>query len=82
MELNTTHRIDYLDTVKALAIFCVILGHSIQYFDVSGELKWMYSFIYSFHMPLFMAVSGFFLSKLFDMRLTTNNNIMNNKKMQ
>lgn len=62
-------RIAYLDNLKAFTIFCVVLGHSIQYFDNSGVLGWLYGVIYSFHMPLFMVISGFFLSKLFETRI-------------
>lgn len=49
------------DAIKALAIFLVILGHCIQY--LSGLDYWnnsLFQFIYSFHMPLFFMVSGFF----------------------
>ena len=57
-ERNLT--IDYL---KAFAIVLVVLGHSLQYglgqpndgiFD-----NWLMKFIYSFHMPLFMMISGY-----------------------
>lgn len=51
-----------LDLLKAFAIFCVVWGHSIQYF---GRSSWffdnpVFAFIYSFHMPLFMFISGYF----------------------
>lgn len=62
-------RIEYLDSLKAFAIFCVVLGHSIQCFDKTGVMNEVYSVIYSFHMPLFMVISGFFISKLFAMRI-------------
>lgn len=54
-------RIYYIDFLKLLAIFIVIWGHSIQY--MSSDVFWgnpMCEFIYSFHMPLFMVLSGFF----------------------
>lgn len=57
METNTK-RIAFLDMTKFFAIFCVILGHA----TVNGHL---YEFIYSFHMPLFMVVSGYFMGKSF-----------------
>ena len=56
-------RIAYLDTVKLLTIFLVILGHVTQMMVhgwVVGEHLWKP--IYSFHMPLFMLVSGYFVS--------------------
>ena len=46
-----------IDLTKVLAIFLVTIGHS-----VVGPIK---DLIYSFHMPLFFFISGFFLSKYF-----------------
>ena len=63
------NRIVELDNLKAFAIFCVVLGHTIQHFDRTGTMDEVYSVIYSFHMPLFMTISGFFISKLFTMRI-------------
>ncbi len=55
-------RIEYLDLVKLFTIYLVILGHVIAMmvngYSVGGRL---YAFIYSFHMPLFMLLSGFFV---------------------
>lgn len=50
-----------MDMLKGFAIFMVIAGHTIQYL-ISGDYcdKSAYRVIYSFHMPLFMAISGFF----------------------
>ena len=48
-------RIVFWDLIKGIAIFLVILGHS----NISGFL---YRFIFSFHMPLFMLVSGYFFA--------------------
>lgn len=50
-----------LDAVKALAILLVVYGHCIQY--ISGTEFWenrIFQIIYSFHMPLFFMLSGFF----------------------
>ena len=56
-------RIVYLDLVKLFTIYLVILGHVIAMmvngYSVGEKL---YSFIYSFHMPLFMLLSGYFVS--------------------
>lgn len=51
----------YLDAVKAIAIILTVLGHCIQWIlgDSFGEDK-LELFIYSFHMPLFMIISGYF----------------------
>lgn len=53
MERN---RINYIDYAKGLAILCVLLGHM----EISPILKHS---IYSFHMPLFFILSGYFLKK-------------------
>ena len=59
-------RSEYLDVIKGCAIILVVLGHCIQF--GSGRLFFVnqmcfsdpvFSFIYGFHMPLFMVVSGF-----------------------
>lgn len=55
-------RIMTFDLVKFIAIFCVLWGHIIQYLRHQGECyeNLTYQIIYSFHMPLFMIVVGFF----------------------
>jgi fucose 4-O-acetylase-like acetyltransferase len=61
----STPRLEYVDFLKAFTIFCVLWGHVIQQLD--NGLDWfhctqnpVFAFIYSFHMPLFFMVSGFF----------------------
>lgn len=56
-------RIAYLDIVKLVTIYLVILGHVLVMMK-DGLIvgKRMIDFIYSFHMPLFMLLSGFFFS--------------------
>ena len=51
-----TKRLDYLDMVKGIGIFFVVLGH-IEY--ISNPLR---VWISSFHMPLFFVVSGLLLA--------------------
>ena len=46
-------RIEYIDIARGIAILLMIVGHAIK-----PGLK--YAFIFSFHMPLFIIVSGFF----------------------
>lgn len=50
-------RIDYLDTAKGIAILLVVAGHTLSNF-IPGTMigRW----IYSFHMPLFFILSGYF----------------------
>ena len=48
-------RIEWIDTLKGFAIFCVVLGHLNMWLPIE---KW----IYSFHMFLFFFISGFLFS--------------------
>lgn len=63
--MSNTPRLVSIDYLKSFAIFCVILGHSIQNVSSTTVLNPLHDAIYSFHMPLFMIASGFFLSKSF-----------------
>lgn len=66
----------WIDALKFFAIFLVLWGHCIQYFLSSFYLdEPVYRFIYSFHMPLFMMVSGYLfgLSTKRDIRLLIKN---------
>lgn len=53
----------FIDIIKGVAIFLMLWGHCIQYCIVGSGLDFwdncVFKFIYSFHMPLFMLVSGF-----------------------
>ena len=64
MEKN---RIEWVDTVKAIGMFLVFYGHYVeQLFLLEGEngmAMMQYKFIYSFHMPLFFMLSGFFAKR-------------------
>ena len=55
-------RNSYLDFVRGIAIYCVLWGHCIQYGMVNGGNFFenpIFKFIYSFHMPMFMLISGY-----------------------
>ena len=59
-------RNEYLDIVKGIAIIFVVLGHCIQFGSgkevFTSECFYddaLFKFIYCFHMPVFMAVSGY-----------------------
>ena len=58
-------RIIWFDILKLFAMFLVVWGHCIQRFiaEDASDIE-IYRFIYSFHMPLFMCISGFFASNL------------------
>ena len=53
-------RVDEIDIAKGLGILLVIVGHLLP------EDSWMRQIIYSFHMPLFMFISGglFYYTKI------------------
>ena len=58
-------RLPYLDNVKFFLIVCVVLGHAIKMgptdtFDSARSLSVL---IYSFHMPLFIFLSGLLLNR-------------------
>ena len=55
-----------IDNLKVLLIFFVVLGHVVEYY-IQGNSFFMglYLFIYFFHMPLFVFISGY-LSKNID----------------
>lgn len=55
----------YLDIVKYFTIFCVIWGHVVQQTCLlkNPSIDYIYRFIYTFHMPLFMGICGYFFAK-------------------
>lgn len=61
-------RNEYLDIVKYVTIFCVLWGHIVQQAfsmgisDANPYLDGVYRTIYTFHMPLFMGICGYFFS--------------------
>ena len=58
-DMNRNKKIDF---IKAFAIITVIVGHSIQFGSGPDYFYFgnpVFRFIYSFHMPLFMLISGY-----------------------
>jgi fucose 4-O-acetylase-like acetyltransferase len=57
------NRINFLDFAKGILIILVVIGHSIQFLMYGGSETFfadpLFKAIYMFHMPLFMAISGF-----------------------
>lgn len=51
-----------MDNLKALLILCVVLGHLLELNKGYGINKLLYIFIYLFHMPAFVYVTGYFAS--------------------
>lgn len=53
-------KIKYLDTVRAIAIILIVVGHTLVH---SYHCKMVFKFIYSFHVPLFFILSGYLYKK-------------------
>lgn len=51
-------RIEYIDIARGIGILLVVMGHN----DFAVVSPFMYKLIYSFHMPLFFFLSGYFLN--------------------
>lgn len=67
---HSSTRIEYIDALKGFAILCVVLGHiALGYLEnntipeANVIFKAIHQLIYAFHMPLFMAISGFLYYK-------------------
>lgn len=65
-EVKVSKRNVYIDYLKAITIFLVVVGHCIQ-FGSGHEVyenqlyfnNFLFRLIYSFHMPMFMIISGY-----------------------
>lgn len=60
MENKSSTRILWPDILKTFAVFLVILGHISSTYDSREYFSPVALWIYSFHMPLFMMLSGMF----------------------
>lgn len=61
MQPHNSSRVRLWDFVKFLAVFLVIWGHCIKgFFSSDCHDSAMFRYINSFHMPLFMMISGYF----------------------
>ncbi|MEG0152881.1 acyltransferase family protein [Niameybacter sp.] len=69
--LIVKERVYLLDNLKGLLIFLVVFGHSLELFkDDYFATQVLYTFIYLFHMPAFVFVSGYFSKNLDKSRAT------------
>ncbi len=57
-----SERVAKWDNLKVIMIFCVVLGHTLYEFigKGTGTAKGIYLFIYTFHMPVFIFLTGMF----------------------
>jgi fucose 4-O-acetylase-like acetyltransferase len=51
-------RIEYIDVARGIGILLVVMGHN----DFAAISPFLYKVIYSFHMPMFFFLSGYFLN--------------------
>ncbi len=64
MEKAARARNSYWDNLKGILILLVVCGHLCErYIDDSGLLRHIWIVVYSFHMPLFIFVNGYFARK-------------------
>lgn len=66
-------RTAYFDNAKLVLIFLVVFGHMIQPFtDGSHGINTLYMWIYTFHMPAFIFLAGFFAKGLGNKKYVMN----------
>lgn len=63
MEKTNNKRNVTIDVLRGIAVISVIIGHSIQRGMVVNYYNTFFKIIYTFHMPLFMLLSGYSLQK-------------------
>lgn len=62
---QTNPRDHSFDNIRAVLIFLVIFGHALEYFRLTDHVaEFIYVFIYFFHMPVFIFISGYFSKNL------------------
>lgn len=55
--------VNLIDFMKGLSILLVVFGHSIQVNYTNFDEIFIFKLIYSFHMPMFIAISGYLAAK-------------------
>lgn len=58
--IDKRERLDYLDVAKGIGIIAVIIGHM--------GLSHVNQFVFTFHMPLFFLIAGYFISDKYDFK--------------
>lgn len=54
-----------MDNLKALLLFCVAFGHTLDIYKATGGIElYLMKYIYLFHMPLFAFITGYFTKNL------------------
>nr|WP_282705521.1 acyltransferase family protein [Enterococcus phoeniculicola] len=63
--------------MKGILIFLVVFGHALEYFRLDNPvIETLYTFIYLFHMPVFVFISGYFSKNLNKGRKTAVTNFL------
>ena len=62
---NNSERVYWVDAAKSIGIFLVFYGHIVEFVQQQGSLIAFsqFKFIFSFHMPLFFFIAGFFYKR-------------------
>lgn len=61
MSIISKQRELLFDNLRGVLIFLVVLGHALEYFRLTNQTaEFFYVFIYLFHMPVFIFISGYF----------------------
>ena len=75
-------RIEWIDSVKGIVIVLMVLGHNIQFGSgaivLTDRLYFhnaLFRFIYSFHMPCLMTISGYFFGSVVERKNLWKNRI-------
>ena len=64
----------FFDNAKFILIFLVVFGHFLRSFIEESEIIYsLYKVIYTFHMPAFILISGFFAKGFRETRLYFEN---------
>lgn len=58
--MKDSKRIYFWDNLRFVLIALVVIGHFIEQYDQSTHFKSLFMFIYAFHMPVFIFISGLF----------------------
>lgn len=69
-------RDSYLDNVKFVLVFLVVLGHYCGIYLHSWLMLGIYNFVYSFHIPLFIFISGYFSKGITCQRMKDINKLL------
>lgn len=66
-----------LDNLKVVLIYFVVFGHVIEYYiKDNSTLRTVYIFIYIFHMPLFIYISGYLSKNFYKMKRKAVRNLL------